>query len=179
MSTSAADGDVSPGALSGPGPRPVLRSALRALAGLSLTLALTFVGLTAVTFTIGRVIPADPVLAKIGDRAPQDVYDRVYKEMGLDQPLYVQYVRYIGELSRGDLGDSIMTARPVREDIARFFPATIELATIATLLGIFVGVPIGVLAAVYQGRLADHFVTVYGAPSRDAGVPPHAVVGRR
>ena len=61
-----------------------LSSQLRVLSSIAVTLLLTFIGLTAVTFTIGRVMPADPVLAVIGDRAPQAAYDRVYKEMGLD-----------------------------------------------------------------------------------------------
>ena len=127
-----------------------------------LTLVLTFVGLKAVTFTIGRVMPADPVLAVIGDRAPQSAYDRVYLEMGLDRPIYEQYGRYLNELAHGDLGKSIMTSQPVLEDIKRFFPATLELATIATLMGIFIGVPMGVLAAVNQGRLIDHVVRILG-----------------
>ncbi len=107
-------------------------------------------------------MPADPVLAIVGDRASQEVYDRVYHEMGLDQPIYVQYARYLNELVHGELGTSIMTTRPVIEDILRFFPATLELATIATLLGVFVGVPTGVWAAVNQGRLVDHVVRVFG-----------------
>ena len=139
-----------------------LSSQLRVLSSIALTLLLTFIGLTSVTFTIGRVMPADPVLAVIGDRAPQAAYDRVYKEMGLDQPIYEQYYRYLGELSRGDLGTSIMTSQPVLEDIKRFFPATLELSTIATLIGILLGVPMGVLAAVNQGRLIDHFVRIFG-----------------
>lgn len=127
-----------------------------------LTLVLTFIGLTAITFTIGRVMPTDPVLAIIGDRAPQDAYDRVYKEMGLDRPIYEQYGRYLNELAHGDLGTSIMTSQPVLEDIKRFFPATLELATIATLMGVLIGVPMGVWAAVNHGRFIDHAVRVLG-----------------
>ena len=130
--------------------------------GVVTSLALTFIGLTAITFVIGRVMPADPVLAIVGDRAGQDVYDQVYRELGLDKPIYVQYLRYLGQLADGDLGTSIMTAQPVMEDILRFFPATLELATIATLLGIFVGVPMGVVAAVNQGRWPDHIVRIVG-----------------
>jgi peptide/nickel transport system permease protein len=138
-------------------PRPV-----KAVLNVLVTLTLTFIGLTAITFTIGRVMPADPVLAVIGDRAPQAAYERVFKEMGLDRPIYEQYWRYLNELAEGDLGTSIMTTRPVTEDILRFFPATLELATIATLMGVFIGVPIGVWAAVNQGRLIDHAVRVLG-----------------
>jgi peptide/nickel transport system permease protein len=82
--------------------------------------------------------------------------------MGLDRPIYEQYWLYLGKLVQGDLGTSIMTARPVMDDILRFFPATLELATIATLLGIFLGIPMGVLAAVNKGRWPDHAVRVFG-----------------
>jgi peptide/nickel transport system permease protein len=98
----------------------------------------------------------------VGDRASQAVYEQVYQEMGLDRPLYEQYWRYLSKLVQGDLGTSIMTARPVMDDILRFFPATLELATIATLLGIFFGIPMGVLAAVNKGRWPDHAVRVFG-----------------
>jgi len=146
----------------GPSAISVPLSALRALAGVLSTLLITFIGLTAITFVIGRVMPADPVLAVVGDRASQAVYEQVYQEMGLDRPLYVQYWRYLSKLVQGDLGTSIMTARPVMDDILRFFPATLELATIATLLGIFFGIPMGVLAAVNKGRWPDHAVRVFG-----------------
>ncbi|MDH5353812.1 MAG: ABC transporter permease [Gammaproteobacteria bacterium] len=130
---------------------------------------MTFIGLTAITFVIGRLMPADPVLAIVGDRASQEVYEQVYLQLGLDKPIYEQYFRYIGQLLQGDLGTSIMTAQPVADDIKRFFPATLELATIATLLGVFVGIPMGVVAAVHQGRWPDHIVRVisligYSAP---------------
>ncbi len=143
--------------------------ALVSIAGFLSSLLLTFVGLTAITFVIGRVMPVDPVLAIVGDRASEEVYQQVYRELGLDQPVYVQYLRYLQQLFDGDLGTSIMTARPVAEDILRFFPATLELATVATLLGVFVGVPMGVFAAVHRGRWPDHIVRViallgYSAP---------------
>lgn len=145
-----------------PGETLALPRSLKATFRILVTLALTLIGLTAITFTIGRVMPADPVLAVIGDRAPQEAYERVYLEMGLDRPIYEQYWRYLSELAEGDLGTSIMTTRPVTEDILRFFPATLELATIATLAGVLIGVPIGVWAAVNQGKLIDHVVRVLG-----------------
>ncbi len=148
--------------VAGPSVSSAPLSALRTLAGVLFTLLLTFIGLTAITFVIGRVMPADPVLAVVGDRASQAVYEQVYQEMGLDRPLYEQYWRYLSKLVQGDLGTSIMTARPVMEDILRFFPATLELATIATLMGIFLGIPMGVLAAVNKGRWPDHVVRVFG-----------------
>ena len=146
-----------------------LQSKLTSILGVFTSLLLTFIGLTAITFVIGRMMPADPVLAIVGDRASQEVYDQVYLQLGLDKPVYIQYLRYLEQLVEGDLGTSIMTAQPVLDDIIRFFPATLELATVATLLGIFVGIPMGVLAAVHQGRWPDHIVRVislvgYSAP---------------
>lgn len=140
----------------------LLAQAPRRIAGTALSLTLTFAGLTAVTFVIARVMPADPVLAIVGDRAHQDVYDAVYRELGLDQPIFAQYLRYLGQLFEGDLGVSIMTAQPVLDDLLRFFPATLELATVATLLGVLAGVPLGVLAAVRQGQWVDHLIRVVG-----------------
>ena len=144
------------------GPGLALTSKLVKIVGVVASLLLTFIGLTAITFVIGRVMPADPVLAIVGDRASQEVYDQVFLQLGLDKPVYIQYFKYIGQLLQGDLGISIMTAQPVADDIRRFFPATLELATIATLLGIFVGIPMGVLAAVHKGRWPDHIIRVIG-----------------
>jgi peptide/nickel transport system permease protein len=138
-----------------PGP---LRTALR----LIVTLALTFLGLLLVTFVIGRVVPIDPVLAAVGERAPPDVYERMRVELGLHLPLWQQFLNYVGDVLRGDFGESVLTANPVLEDIARVFPATLELATVATLLGVAFGVPMGVAAAVYQGRLLDHIIRIVG-----------------
>ena len=119
---------------------------------------LTYLGLLAVTFVIGRVIPIDPVLAVVGDRAPEAVVARVREEMGLNKPLWEQFGFYIGHVVRGDFGTSLLTANPVIKDIARAFPATLELATVGILIGAGVGVPLGVWAAVKRGRLGgpDH-----------------------
>lgn len=107
-------------------------------------------------------MPIDPVLAVVGDRAPKAVYDRAYVELGLDQPLTTQFARYVGDVLSGDLGTSVLTSRPVLEDILRVFPATLELATIAVLIGIVLGIPAGVAAAVWRGRWPDHVVRVLG-----------------
>jgi peptide/nickel transport system permease protein len=126
------------------------------------SIALTLVGLLAVTFIIGRVMPIDPVLAVVGDKAPQDVYDAVYKAMGLDKPLYEQFAIYMRDVMTGNFGKSTLTARPVVEDIIRVFPATLELATIATFLGVIIGVPAGVIAAVNKGRWIDQLIRLVG-----------------
>ncbi|XWN34432.1 MAG: ABC transporter permease [Devosia sp.] len=117
-------------------------------------------GLLFVTFLIGRVMPIDPVLSIVGERASKETYDAAYKAMGLDQPLLVQFFYYIGDVVRGDFGTSLLTARPVAEDIARVFPATLELATIGTIIGVVLGVPLGVVAAVYRGSFIDQFARV-------------------
>lgn len=135
-------------------------AALRGSLRLLLTIAVTLFGLLLVTFVIGRVVPIDPVLAAVGDRAPPEVYERVKEELGLNLPLWRQFAIYVGDVLSGDLGQSVLTARPVLEDIRRFFPATLELATLATLIGIVIGVPVGVLAATHAGRWPDQLVRV-------------------
>ena len=124
------------------------------------TLALTFLGLLFVTFIIGRVVPIDPVLAIVGDRALPEVYERVKLELGLDKPLVVQFWRYLTDVLQGNFGESVLTGNPVLADIVQFFPATLELATIATILGVAAGIPAGVLAAVHRGRWPDHVIRV-------------------
>jgi peptide/nickel transport system permease protein len=126
------------------------------------TVALTFLGLLLVTFLIGRVVPIDPVLAAVGDRAPAEVYERVRRELGLDRSLPEQFWRYVRQVGRGDFGRSVLTSHPVLDDIKRVFPATLELATVATLIGVALGVPIGVLAAVHRARWPDHVIRVVG-----------------
>ena len=122
--------------------------------------SVTMIGLLLVTFVIGRVMPIDPVLAVVGDHASEETYLATRNEMGLDQPLYTQLLLYFGKIFRGDLGISSFTQNPVSQDLFNYFPATFELATIATLLGVLLGVPMGVLAAVQRNRLVDHIVRV-------------------
>ncbi len=124
--------------------------------------ATTYLGLLAVTFFIGRVIPIDPVLAVLGDRAPSNVVERVRREMGLDLPLIQQFYIYLKSALNGDFGASVLTTNPVMTDIRRVFPATIELATLGTLIGSIVGIPLGVLAAVKRGSLVDQIVRIVG-----------------
>jgi peptide/nickel transport system permease protein len=133
---------------------------LKALAATAASVPITLFGLVLVTFLIGRVMPIDPVLAIVGDRAPADVVAQVRLELGLDEPLYVQFWIYLGKLAHGDLGRSVMTSHTVVDDIIRFFPATMELATAAIIIAALFGIPIGVLAAVKQGSRIDHVIRV-------------------
>ena len=127
-----------------------------------LVILLTYLGLLAVTFFIGRVIPIDPVLAIVGDRAPEHVVERVREEMGLNKPLWEQFYIYVSKVVRGDFGTSVLTSNPVMQDIRRTFPATFELATLGIIIGAGVGVPLGVWAAVRRGRMVDQIVRVMG-----------------
>jgi peptide/nickel transport system permease protein len=122
------------------------------------TVAATLLGLLILTFCIGRLMPSDPVRSIIGEDADQATYEAVTRRLGLDQPIYVQFTRYLRDLAGGDFGVTIRTGRPVIEDIARAFPATVELATAAILIGAGLGIPLGVLAAVRRNRPTDHIV---------------------
>ena len=124
------------------------------------SVAVTMLGLLFVTFIIGRVMPIDPVLAIVGERASQSTYDAVYEQLGLDKPIIVQFFYYLFDIIRGDFGVSLLNARPVSEDIARVFPATMELATLGVFIGIILGVPLGVIAAVNRGSWIDQVVRV-------------------
>lgn len=126
------------------------------------TVLITILGLLAVTFFIARVVPVDPVLAVVGDRAPADVYERARLELGLDKPLIVQFWIYLKQVFTGDFGKSVLTSNPVIVDIQRVFPATLELATLGTLIGVTLGIPLGVLAATKQGRWPDHLARFIG-----------------
>ncbi len=125
-------------------------------------ITLTFFGLSAITFFVGRIMPIDPVTSAAGYRVNQKTYDALYKEMGLDKSIPVQYLIFVKKALRGDFGSSFMTGQKVTDDIKRVFPASIELALIATLAGFLLGVPMGVIAAVTKGRLSDYIIRVIG-----------------
>jgi peptide/nickel transport system permease protein len=130
------------------------------ISGILGSVFLTLFGLTVITFMIGRVMPVDPVIAAVGDNAPEDVIVATRIAMGLDQPLPIQFLHYLGQIAQGDLGMSVLTKNPVATDIARFFPATLELATAALLLAALIGIPLGVWAAVRQGSIVDQTIRV-------------------
>jgi len=131
------------------------------ISAFALIVALTFLGLLAITFFIGRVVPIDPVLAVVGDRATQAQYEAARIAMGLDRSLPVQFVDYVLNVLQGELGRSVSTNRLVTTDLLRVFPATLEMATLGILIGVLLGVPMGVLAAVHQGRAVDQLIRLF------------------
>ncbi len=129
---------------------------------LLLTVAVTMLGLLLVTFLISHVIAVDPVLAVVGDRASKSTYDKMFIEMGLDRPLYEQFWIYVQKVLSGDFGKSFLTKKFVMDDIRRAFPATLELATLAIIIGTVFGVPLGIISAVKAGKPIDQFVRIIG-----------------
>jgi peptide/nickel transport system permease protein len=144
-------------------PRPSrLRPLLIGLGSGLLTLALTLLGLMLVTFVIARVVPIDPLLSILGERATAEQYEAARQAFGLDEPMWKQFGMFLWDALHGDLGTSIRTREPVLDEVRRYFPATLELATLGTLFGTLVGIPAGVLAATRPGSIADQIVRVVG-----------------
>lgn len=127
-----------------------------------ITMVGTIIGLLVLTFVIGRTLPVDPVLAVVGEHATAEVYAKAREDMGLDKPIPVQFFRYVDDVIHGDFGTSVASGKPVLSDIVQFFPATLELATVAMALGILLGIPAGVFSAVYQGRGPDILIRFIG-----------------
>ncbi|HET9015134.1 MAG TPA: ABC transporter permease [Thermomicrobiaceae bacterium] len=127
------------------------------------TLLMVFVilGVVIITFTLSHVVPADPVLALVGDHAPPALVAKVRSELGLNRPLPVQFGVYVANLLHGNLGTSIADQRPVSADLAQYLPATIELSTAALLFAILVGVPTGIISAIYRNRWQDQAARIF------------------
>src|SRR6266540_5925913 len=137
-----------------------------------LTLAVFLaLGAASVVFFLIQLVPGDVVLAALGDAGgltPEQV--RVKREeLGLDRPLPVQYVEWLGRVVRGDLGSSFVNGRPIGRDIALNFPRTIELVAVALWIGLLLGIPAGVYSATYQDRWPDYLLT--GASLMAISVP--------
>jgi peptide/nickel transport system permease protein len=113
-------------------------------------------GLLCITFAIARVVPGDPARLAAGPDATESMVRTVRAKYGLDQPLPVQFVRYLQGLAVGDLGQSIRSQNPVRDDLLRYFPNTLELVTLSLLFAVVVGIPLGMLSAVFKDTWVDH-----------------------
>ncbi len=119
-------------------------------------MGLVLLGVSVLTFFIAHVIPGDPVLVALGEHARDDQIAAYRRAYGLDRPVAVQYLIYIRRLIQGDFGASIRTRRPVAEDLREFLPATVELGTAAWLVALLIGIPAGILSAVFKDRIFDH-----------------------
>lgn len=135
--------------------RQFWRGGRRLATGL-LSLLVTLLGLLAFTFMLSHLSPVDPVLQVAGDHASESTYQQVRHDLGLDKPLPVQFWRYLAHLAHGELGMSNITGQPVASDLARTFPATLELATCAMLFGAFFGITLALLAAWKPGSVLDN-----------------------
>ena len=119
----------------------------------------TFVGVAIVAFSFIRLLPGDPVLLMAGERGMSpERHAQLSAQLGFDQPLPIQFWHYLVGLFQGDFGQSIVTRRPVLDEFLSLFPTTIELATVAILLAVLIGVPAGVLAAIKRGSWFDQTI---------------------
>lgn len=114
------------------------------------------VGVTIITFLLSHVIPGDPASMMAGQHASTATVDKIRSQLGLDQPLWVQYTDYMKSVLEGNLGISIRTQNPVLSDLENFFPATLELVIVSFILALIVGIPLGILSAVKKDSLWDH-----------------------
>jgi peptide/nickel transport system permease protein len=122
----------------------------------------TLVGVTLITFALTYLLPGNPALVKAGPLATPEHIAEMEKKMGLDQPVAVQYWRYVSGVLRGDLGESASTGRPVLQDLLQRVPATLELTLASLLVAIVVGIPLGVVAAVKRDGVLDHASRLLG-----------------
>ena len=120
-----------------------------------LTIVPVLVGISLIVFSFIHLIPGDPAVTMLGERATPQRVAEVRAQLGLDRPLSTQYLIYIGKILRGDFGASILRGDPVLRDLVRRFPATVELALSAILIAILIGVPMGIIAAVWRNSLFD------------------------
>ncbi len=122
--------------------------------------ALTLCGVIVAVFILTRILPGNPAAVRLGPYAKPELLAALEKEMGLDQPLLVQFMNYVAKLARGDMGKSWRTGQPVHKDLAQRLPATLELALAATLMAVVTGHILGVLAAIKQNSPLDQIVRV-------------------
>ncbi|NVP55044.1 ABC transporter permease subunit [Mycoplana rhizolycopersici] len=135
---------------------------LRFILGRLAVLIPTFIGVSIIAFSFIRLLPGDPVMLMSGERVMSpERHAELMNQLGLDRPMYAQYLDYLGGLLTGDFGSSIVTKRPVLDDFMQLFPATLELSLCAIILAVCLGIPAGVLAAVKRGSWIDQ--TVMGA----------------
>ncbi|MGG1663150.1 ABC transporter permease [Brevibacillus sp. NRS-1366] len=126
-----------------------------------LMLVLVIFGVSCITFLMSNVIPGDPARMIVGVKASEETYQRVREQMGLNDPLYMQYLNYVKGLLTGDLGTSLRTQQPVLDDLITYFPATMELVLFTFVVAIILGVAIGVLTAVKSNTVWDYVGRIF------------------
>ena len=126
-----------------------------------LMMFLVLVGILIITFIISHIVPSDPARLWAGSRATQAQVEQTRIELGLDKPLYIQFIRYLSNILQGDLGSSYHSRRPVTADLADYFPATFELTTVALILSIIIGIPLGIVSATKKDTIVDHVARVF------------------
>ncbi|RYH01021.1 ABC transporter permease [Salipiger sp. IMCC34102] len=147
------------------------------LGGRLLQFVLSLLVLVTITFVIGRLLPTDPVGAVVGELASPEAYAAMRARLGLDQPVLVQFWRYLGQMVQGDLGIAALTGNPVTEDLRRAFPATIELATLAIVISFIVGVPLGLAAAINRDTWIDHTARIFSLVGNSIPVFWFGIIG--
>ncbi|AFK21028.1 ABC transporter permease (plasmid) [Haloferax mediterranei ATCC 33500] len=120
-----------------------------------------FVALSMLIFTLARVIPGRPARLALGPRASDEAVQQLREQMGLNDPLWIQYIDYLSGLVQGDLGQSLISNRNVAADLVEFFPATFELTTLGMLIAVLVGVPLGVVAGMNKDGWQDNLSRVF------------------
>ena len=113
------------------------------------------IGISILTFFISNTIPGDPARLILGPKATPEGVEQLREEMGLNDPLYIQYGRYMVGLVQGDFGNSTYSQQPVIEDLKRYFPATLELTLFSMFLTILIGLPFGIISANKKDKLPD------------------------
>ena len=126
-----------------------------------LWLVVVLIGLSVITFYLSRMVPGDPASLYLGPRAKPEQVEYLRTQMGLDKPLYVQFLYYWRDLVHGDLGESLRTHRPVITGIIDHLPASLELMFCAILIALLVGIPLGAISAKKENTLIDHLSRVF------------------
>jgi peptide/nickel transport system permease protein len=116
----------------------------------------SLIGVVIVTFLLTRALPGDPAAYFAGPAATTEAIQQVRVKLGLDKPLFIQFVRYVQDLARGDLGNSLTTGQPVGHEIKTRLPASAELTLLGLIVSVVIAVPLGILAATRPNSLIDH-----------------------
>jgi peptide/nickel transport system permease protein len=122
---------------------------------------MVLVSVSIITFLVARVVPSDPAAAWVGPHPTPEQIARAREQLGLDRPLYEQYLRYMGDLLRGDLGTSVRSHQPIVADLKTFLPATLELVLAGMVMAVAIGIPLGVLSGARKGSLLDHLTRLF------------------